>query len=64
MISRFEIFISYAHFDNEPVAEVLKGWVETFPPRSLWLASCHSQLANMDDVANTLMGLSGQTRIK
>src|SRR6185436_16878291 len=35
MISRFEneIFISYAHIDNEPVAEGLKGWVETFHER-------------------------------
>jgi hypothetical protein len=30
--SKFEddIFISYAHIDNEPLAEGLKGWVETF----------------------------------
>jgi hypothetical protein len=35
MITRFEndIFISYAHIDNEPVAEGLKGWVETFHER-------------------------------
>jgi hypothetical protein len=35
MIAKFEndIFISYAHIDNEPLAEGLKGWVEAFHER-------------------------------
>src|SRR5262249_40796540 len=35
MITRFEndIFISYAHIDNEPLAEGLKGWVEGLEER-------------------------------
>lgn len=28
-----DIFISYAHIDNQPLAEGLKGWVETFHER-------------------------------
>ena len=28
-----ELFISYAHIDNQPLAEGLKGWVETFHER-------------------------------
>jgi hypothetical protein len=28
-----DIFISYAHIDNKPLAEGLKGWVETLHER-------------------------------
>ena len=28
-----DLFISYAHIDNQPLAEGLKGWVETFHER-------------------------------
>ncbi len=28
-----DLFISYAHIDNQPIAEGLKGWVETFHER-------------------------------
>ena len=28
-----DVFISYAHIDNQPLAEGLKGWVETFHER-------------------------------
>jgi hypothetical protein len=30
---REDLFISYAHIDNKPLAEGLKGWVETFHER-------------------------------
>jgi hypothetical protein len=35
MLPNFEdhLFISYAHIDNQPLAEGLKGWVETFHER-------------------------------
>lgn len=33
LIFEDDLFISYAHIDNQPLAEGLKGWVETFHER-------------------------------
>ena len=68
-----DIFISYAHIDNLPLAEGLKGWVETFherlatrlaqllgEPARIWR---DLKLEGNDVFADTLIGRIGDSAI-